>query len=93
MSPQIPLVSVYVYSVYPQGDFAFLSECVHISVNLSLDSLTSCMAVYSQLTPKSVILMCWKECRITVTNPQFSDGCCCLFCGCLCDDGGNSYGE
>lgn len=79
----------WVYEFWVPVEWVFLSElvseCEHILVYLSLDSLTICVAVYPQLASEAVILLCQKECRVIAINPQLWGGCCCLFCGCLHD--------
>lgn len=86
MSPEessLPICWVYIFWII-MGRFSH-SEWVHILVHPSLDSLTSCAAVYSQLTSKPVILVCLKQHRGIDRNPQLPGGCCWLICGCLCD--------
>lgn len=67
---------LYEYILGTHGEIFSFWVSVHTLINLSLDGLTSCAAVHSQLTSESEILLCWRENRIFTINPQFSGGCC-----------------
>lgn len=69
----------WIYILDTHGEIFLFWMSVHKFWFISPNSLIDCATIFSQVVPKFVILLCWKESRLTAVNAEFSGGCCCVF--------------